>query len=77
MASSKISNLPPAASVTNASLIAVVNNGVTEKATVSQLPLGITTVNNLGGGTSLGAINGSELQLKNSNSWHWFIIHNY
>ena len=64
MASSKISNLPAAASVTNASLIAVVNTGITQKATISQLPLGITTVNNLGGGTTLGAITGSELQLK-------------
>lgn len=64
MASSKISNLPPAASITNTSLIAVVNNGVTEKGTISQLPLGITTVNNLGGGTPLGVISGNELQLK-------------
>lgn len=64
MASLKISNLPAASSVTGASLIAVVNNNTTQKATISQLPLGISSVNNLGGGTTLGAISGSELQLK-------------
>lgn len=64
MASLKISNLPAASSVTNASLIAVVNGSVTQKATISQLPLGINSVNNLGGGTTLGAISSSELQLK-------------
>jgi len=66
MASKKISQLPPASSVTNASLLAVVNtvSGVTEKATVDQLLIGITTVTNLGGGSTIGSITGAELRLK-------------
>lgn len=66
MASKKISQLPSASSVTNASLLAVVNttSGVTEKATISQLPIGITAVTNLGGGSTLGSITGDELRLK-------------
>lgn len=50
MASKKISQLPAATTVTNASLLLVVTNGVTEKVAISQLPTGITSVNNLGGG---------------------------
>ncbi len=64
MASKKISQLPVATTVTNASLLPVVTNGITEKVTISQLPTGVTTVNNLGGGTPLGTVVGAELQLK-------------
>lgn len=64
MASKTISQLPPASSVSGNSLLAIVNNGVTEKVTVSQLPLGITSVNNLGNGASLGFVSQNELKLK-------------
>lgn len=64
MSSKKISQLPAASSLNNTSLIPVVNNGVTEKAAISQLPTGITTINNLGGGNELGSISGTQLSLK-------------
>lgn len=64
MASKKISQLPAASIVTNSSLLPIVTNGVTEKVTISQLPSGITSINNLGGGTPLGTIQDTELQLK-------------
>jgi hypothetical protein len=56
--------LPPASSVSGNSLLAIVNNNVTEKVTISQLPLGITSVNNLGDGASLGFVSQNELRLK-------------
>ena len=64
MASKRISQLPPALSVSGNSLLAIVNNNVTEKVTISQLPLGITSVNNLGDGASLGFVSQNELRLK-------------
>jgi hypothetical protein len=64
MSSKKISQLPAASSLNNTSLIPVVNNGVTEKAAISQLPTEITTINNLGGGNELGSISGTQLSLK-------------
>lgn len=66
MASKKISQLPPASIIDGTSLLALVNttSGITERATVSQLPSGIISVNNLGGGATLGTITGSQLALK-------------
>lgn len=64
MASKKITQLPPAPLVNSTSLFAVVTEGVTEKVALSQLPTGITSVDNLGGGSTIGAVLGSQLQLK-------------
>jgi hypothetical protein len=64
MQSKKITQLPTASIINSDSLLAIVTNGVTEKATVSQLPLGITSVNNLGAGVALGTIVTTALNLK-------------
>lgn len=64
MASKKITQLPPAALVNDTSLFAVVTAGITEKVALSQLPRGITSVENLGGGTSLGLVTNAILKLK-------------